>query len=171
MMKSIFCCVTLLLVGCVAPKESQKHAQQPWEPEQFEYQLTALMGGQSVLHWDGACLVENTTHLAPLPGARPEKGKVVRYHPTQAQWETFWKEAERLKMPKWRKDYRPEDMGWSVDDGMRWSFCARVGSVVIETAGENAGPALPDYFKTRVIGSDGKTPTAALDAAVQKLKG
>ncbi len=168
-LKSLLVFLCLLLVGCVAPTSGVKHVRQPWEPEQFEYRCTALMGGQDLLRWDGACLVEHSTRTAPLPGVRPEKDKIVRYHPTQAQWEAFWKDAEHLKLPKWRKSYRPEDIGWSVDDGMTWSFRARNGSMMVDTSGENAGPALPDVSRTRVIGG-AWYPTKELTERIEKLK-
>lgn len=55
---------------------------------------------------------------------------------------------DSLDVWHWKRDYEPEDIGYSVEDGGSWKFETRINGRTCQTAGTNAYPSLDDAAMT-----------------------
>lgn len=57
--------------------------------------------------------------------------------PTEAQWQTYLSELNRLKVWNWKEDYQPE---FVICDGTQWSLWITWGRCKVVSVGDNDYP-------------------------------
>jgi hypothetical protein len=65
-----------------------------------------------------------------------EQHEPVEVHPTEADWEAFWRTLDEVGAWDWKEEYETE----GVMDGTGWSLEVEYNGRVLETGGSNAYP-------------------------------
>lgn len=106
-----------------------------FEPDTLEYSCVGMptMRERSVLwHGDALVLYEGETEQD--------------FHPSEEQWQSFWKTLDRIKAWDWNTEYT--DL--NVIDGEAWSLVISFKGKHIKSGGANAYPPGFDDFRWAV---------------------
>lgn len=79
----------------------------------------------------------------PLPACQPIPARVE-------QVERLVETLDFLRVWDWKADYDPIDCGYTVCDGMFWSFKASIAGRECKSGGDNAFPSFADPTKTSI---------------------